>query len=92
MEEKKSYRLPDEIVESVKGGELVKDWQMIVRMSVRAYKNFLSRNGEDKAKLEDVLAETDNILNSIRADQGDPSDLERDRKLLQDYIKEVWKD
>ena len=40
MEEKKRYELPDEIIESISGGKLKKDWQMIVNMSVLAYKTY----------------------------------------------------
>lgn len=90
MEEKKRYELPDEIIESISGGKLKKDWQMIVKMSVLAYKNYYGRNDENKVSIEDVLADTDSILNSIRVSGTDTSDLEQDKKLLQDYIREVW--
>ncbi|MCR4632681.1 MAG: hypothetical protein K5648_00975 [Erysipelotrichaceae bacterium] len=90
MEEKKRFELPDEIAEAVSGGKLKDDWQMIVKMSVLAYKNFYSRNEEGRAKIEDVLADTDKILNSIRTDSKDLSDVEQDKKILQDYIREIW--
>ena len=90
MEETKRYELPDEIIESISGGKLKKDWQMIVKMSVLAYKTYYGRNDENKVSIEDVLADTDSILNSIRVSGTDTSDLEQDKKLLQDYIREVW--
>ncbi|MBO5526670.1 MAG: hypothetical protein J5946_01360 [Erysipelotrichaceae bacterium] len=63
---------------------------MIVKMSVLAYKTYYGRNDENKVSIEDVLADTDSILNSIRVSGTDTSDLEQDKKLLQDYIREVW--
>ena len=63
---------------------------MIVKMSVLAYKNYLNRNGDGKANIEDVLADTDKILRSIRTDANDLSDVTQDKKILEDYIRQIW--
>ena len=59
-------------------------------MSVLTYRNFLNRHGEGRARLEDVLADMDTILKNVRTDNKDMSDVEQDRKIIEDYIREIW--
>ncbi len=59
-------------------------------MSVLTYRNFLNRHGEVRARLEDVLADMDTILKNVRTDNKDMSDVEQDRKIIEDYIREIW--
>ncbi len=90
MEETKRFELPDEIVEAISGGKLNDNWKNLVRMSVLTYRNFLNRHGEGRARLEDVLADMDTILKNVRTDNKDMSDVEQDRKIIEDYIREIW--
>ena len=84
MEENKKIELSDELLQAISGGKLKDGWKFIVKTSVLTYRNYMNRHKE-QVTLEDVLAEMDAVMNDVSA--GDPED----RKILEEYIREIWK-